>query len=131
MRELYKKRGVTDPELEELVDQVVSHDDILKSTLLIDDHLVDQDLHPLEAGLLNFGAFVTAGLAPLLPYVFSIEPMFRISAAITAVTLFVVGSLRSLVTNRHWLRSGLEMLLVGSFAALVAYGIGWYVQTLH
>ncbi|MGH9805141.1 MAG: hypothetical protein ACRD4D_08200, partial [Candidatus Acidiferrales bacterium] len=36
------------------------------------------------------------------------------------ITLFVVGSLRTLVTRARWFVSGLEMLRVGSVAATTA-----------
>jgi len=44
--------------------------------------------------------------------------------ALTVASLYTVGALRSLVTKVGWARSGVEMLLVGTTAAAVAYGIG-------
>ena len=50
----------------------------------------------------------------------------RLPAAIglTGVALFSVGASRSFVTRRGFLRSGVEMLLVGALAAVVAFAIG-------
>jgi vacuolar iron transporter family protein len=45
-------------------------------------------------------------------------------------TLFAVGASRAIVTRLGWLRSGLEMLLVGALAAAVAYAIGAFASTL-
>ena len=81
--------------------------------------------NPFKNGLATFIAFVIAGFLPLTPYVFSLSGnKFYLSIAVTAITLFAVGSLRTLVTKRHWFRSGLEMLAVGGFAAAAAYAVG-------
>ncbi|MBI2956980.1 MAG: VIT1/CCC1 transporter family protein, partial [Acidobacteria bacterium] len=58
------------------------------------------------------------------------DRLFLASCAATGVTLFTVGSLRTLVTRGRWFVSGLEMLLVGSAAASVAYAIGHLLRQL-
>jgi VIT family len=67
-------------------------------------------------GAATFAAFILAGLVPLIAYLLPLDDDARFPAAIalTATTLFVVGAGRSLVTRRGFLRSGGEMLLVGS-----------------
>ncbi|MCL6480199.1 MAG: VIT1/CCC1 transporter family protein [Firmicutes bacterium] len=82
-------------------------------------------LHALGHGAAIFFAFVAAGSVPLLPFLFlPAEQMFLVSCVATGITLFAVGSLRTLVTRARWFVSGLEMLLVGSLAATAAYFIG-------
>jgi vacuolar iron transporter family protein len=49
---------------------------------------------------------------------------------LTLATLFVVGASRTLVTKVGLFRSGAEMLLVGAFAAAVAYGVGALAASL-
>lgn len=88
--------------------------------------LTSDEAHPLRHGLATFGAFLLAGVVPLLSYVipsFSAH-RFAVATALTLTALFVVGALRSWVTSRTWWRSGAEMLAVGATAAAVAYGIG-------
>lgn len=81
---------------------------------------------PFKHGLATGIAFTAAGLLPLIPYLFGVQPenRFMVSVIATAVALFAVGSFRSYVTASSWYRSGVEMLLVGGFAAVVAYGLG-------
>jgi VIT1/CCC1 family predicted Fe2+/Mn2+ transporter len=69
---------------------------------------------------------VSAGLVPLLAYLVPLSDggRFPLAIVLTLATLFSVGASRTLVTRAGWLRSGLEMLLVGALAAAVAYGIG-------
>ena len=81
--------------------------------------------------LATLGAFVIAGAFPLIPYLFGVESYtFAIASATAAVTLFTAGALRTLITNVPWLRSGLEMLIVGSVAGVVAYVVGWAVSRI-
>lgn len=74
----------------------------------------------------TFASFVVAGLVPLLAYLLPLSggAAFAVAVALTGVTLFAVGAARTRVTKVGLLRSGGEMLLVGSLAAGVAYGIG-------
>lgn len=86
---------------------------------------------PSRHSVATFAAFVTIGAVPLLSYVvtFGGDP-FRAAVTLTLATLFGVGAARSLVTQVRWWWSGLEMLLVGSVAAAVAYGVGAFIEGL-
>lgn len=76
-------------------------------------------------------AFNVAGAVPLMPYLFlPSDGVFLASCLATGVALFVVGSLRTVVTRARWFVSGLEMLLVGSLAAGVAYLVGHLLRQL-
>lgn len=81
---------------------------------------------PFRHGVATMLAFIVAGAVPLLPYVL-VAPERRFGVAIAAplAILFIVGALRSAVTLLRWWKAGLEMLLVGAAAALVAYGVGY------
>lgn len=88
-----------------------------------------------HSGAMTFSAFVVAGLAPLLPYLWELQQplgvdLFFASIVSTGLALFTAGSLRSVMTGRSWWRSGLEMLMVGTLAASVAYGLGSLIHSL-
>jgi len=88
-------------------------------------------IHALGHGAAIFLAFVGAGSVPLLPYlIVPQDHIFRTSCIATALALFVVGSLRTVVTRARALISGLEMLLVGAAAATVAYLVGHFLRQL-
>lgn len=90
-----------------------------------------QEPYPTRHSLATFVAFVVAGVVPLASYVVTMQhDRFLMAILLTLLTLFVVGAARSLVTRAPWWRSGLEMLLVGSVAAAVAYGVGAFVDGL-
>ena len=89
-------------------------------------------LDALRHATATITGFLLAGVIPLVAYLAPIPDAARLPAAIglTAAALFGVGASRSLVTKRGYLRSGGEMLLVGSLAALVAYAIGGLIAGL-
>lgn len=93
-----------------------------------------------HTGLITFIFFFFAGLLPLLPYLWSIAcpecgvlsqtQYFWTSLVTTLIAMFTIGSARSFVTRDSWLKNGIEMLLVGSFAAGVAYFAGSWIESL-
>jgi VIT1/CCC1 family predicted Fe2+/Mn2+ transporter len=83
-------------------------------------------------GAATFLGFLVAGVVPLIAYVVPLadDAQFPVAIVLTGAALFVVGASRAFLTRLGFLRSGLEMLLVGSLAAVVAYGIGDFVAGL-
>jgi len=86
-------------------------------------------IHAAGHGAAIFLAFLAAGSVPLLPIMLLPQAHgFLLSCVATGVALFAVGSLRTFVTQARWFVSGLEMLLIGSFAAGAAYGVGYFLR---
>jgi len=77
-------------------------------------------------GLATFIAFVAIGAIPLLSYLAPQEQSQRYptALALTLGALFAVGAGRAAFIRRIWWRSGLEMLVLGSLASIVAYAVG-------
>lgn len=90
-----------------------------------------------KTSVLTFIAFIIAGTLPLLPYTVMLfgvsiaeSRQFLTSAIATLSALFVVGCLRTIATKGVWWHNGLEMLGVGSIAAVTAYSLGAFVEKL-
>jgi VIT1/CCC1 family predicted Fe2+/Mn2+ transporter len=47
-----------------------------------------------------------------------------VAFVVSAAFLFVIGSARSFFTGKGGVRSGVEMLVVGSVVAAITYGVG-------
>ena len=84
-----------------------------------------------------FFAFTLCALFPTLPYLImlpfeSMGPLikFILASIVTFGGLFLVGALKKFVTGKNWLKSGIEMLLVGAFAFAVSYFIGLAIKLL-
>ncbi|MBP9819513.1 VIT1/CCC1 transporter family protein [Candidatus Woesebacteria bacterium] len=90
-----------------------------------------------KTGAITFVAFVTAGSMPLIPYLAQMAGImvesgvqFPLSVSATGFSLFLVGSLRTIVTKGAWWKNGVEMLSIGAIAASVAYGLGALIERL-
>lgn len=87
-----------------------------------------REIKPIQGGVTTFFSFMIAGFLPISPYLFAGntgQDAFLLSIGATAFALFVVGSLRSFFTGKHWVFSGAEMLFFGGIAAAIAYGVGY------
>jgi VIT1/CCC1 family predicted Fe2+/Mn2+ transporter len=95
--------------------------------------LAPWDAHPRRAAWSVFGAFVLAGMAPLLPFLLpglSSRGSFQASCAATAATFLMVGYAKGRSVGGPAWRSGLLTLLMGGSAALLAFGIGYLLSRL-
>lgn len=81
-------------------------------------------LHPL----ITFAAFLVAGLAPLIPFLVKSPNAFELSMLLVGVSLFAIGCIRGHFSNRTYIKSGLESLLIGGIAATAAYFIGNWLE---
>lgn len=138
IRAIYQKKGFSGKALDQAVAIITQDKDRwinemitaeLSLPMTVDRHAA------FKNSIATFIAFTTAGFLPLIPYVFShvfnysLDAM-RYSLIMAGLSLFFVGSLRTFITRRFWLHSGLEMLLVGAIAATTAYLTGYFLKTL-
>ena len=86
---------------------------------------VDEDANALRGAAVMGASFGIAALVPILPYLFlSVSTALYVSVALTALTLFGMGALKSRWTRRHWWLSGLEIFGLGAFAGVAGYFFG-------
>ncbi|MCA9388910.1 VIT1/CCC1 transporter family protein [Candidatus Berkelbacteria bacterium] len=133
LRSVYSRKGFRGSFLTELIERIMSKQSIWTDELVIDNlgTRPTEASQPLKAALVTFISFIGFGFVPLVPYLLGSNPNnFLISIIGTGSTLFLVGSLRSLVTNRSWLAAGFEMLLVGTLAGTSAYIVGSVIMVL-
>jgi len=135
VRELYQRKGLTGQTLEQAVSAITSNKKLWAREMLVGELGLfpsEEATSPLATATVTFMAFVSAGTVPLLPYIFKLPyyPSFTWAIIFTGLVLFVVGSLRSLLTNKRWWLSGLEMLTIGAVAAGVAYAVGVFLGHL-
>jgi len=92
--------------------------------------MLKETSNPLYNAIATFISFLVAGSLPLLIYLIGlarpIDPgtAFGISVLLSGIALFGLGAAKVFMTRLNPIRSGLEMLMVGGFAAVVAYVIG-------
>ena len=132
IEKIYRKKGFTGDNLKHVVDVITSNKKLWVDEMMIGELGVvpgEQD-NPFKTGLTTLVSFVVAGSLPLVPYLFGMGNGFRIAIIMTGVALFIVGSLRTLLTRQFWIVAGLEMLGIGALAAASAYMIGYWIESL-
>ena len=136
IRNIYKAKGFTGKDLDKAVQIITSDNDRWANEMMIAEHglLPFDSKAPFKNGIATFTAFSLAGLMPLTPYLLGAIyphltfPSFHYSLIMAAISLFVVGSLRTLITKKSWFRSGIEMLFVGTLAATTAFFVGYFID---
>lgn len=132
IRQIYMAKGFSGELLEEAVATITSDRKLWVDTMLVEElGLRLETPHPVRAALVTFGAFLLVGLVPLLAFLapgLSDTQTFAASAGMTAAAFFLVGSLKGRVLEQSMWRGGLETLLTGGAAALLAYGVGAWLR---
>jgi vacuolar iron transporter family protein len=135
----FKTKGVSGSDQESLVQIVSKYPKLWADLGFIDEMGVVAEFGKglWKTGAMTFFAFILAGSLPLLPYFLEalgapipVEKQFLASIVSTVFTLFFVGSLRTFITKGRWWWNGLEMLGVGSIAAIAAFIMGAGVERL-
>lgn len=137
LRALYLQHGYTEPEAEQMVTLQTRSSQRWVNAIMIEElGLTKETTSPIYNAFATFIAFVLAGSLPLLVYLIGLltpitaTTAFTISVVLSAVALFSLGVAKVFVTRLNALRSGVEMLLVGGLAALVAYVIGALLKNI-
>ncbi|HEY47162.1 MAG TPA: hypothetical protein G4O14_10305 [Anaerolineae bacterium] len=78
-----------------------------------------------KSGLLTGLSFLIASIVPLFPFTFLAETTAAVVAGTCSVlALFAIGASKAIFTRMNWLRSGLEMMAIGTLAAITTFLIG-------
>jgi VIT1/CCC1 family predicted Fe2+/Mn2+ transporter len=133
----YRTKGYDETDATRLVDIQTKKPDLWVKTMMVEElGLMKDERSPLASALATFGSFLVAGAIPLLVYLIGLAvPIpagvsFPASLALSGAALFGLGAAKVLVTERNFLKSGLEMLIVGGAAAGVAYAVGVLLRGL-
>uniref|UniRef100_A0A7S1CNE0 Uncharacterized protein n=1 Tax=Bicosoecida sp. CB-2014 TaxID=1486930 RepID=A0A7S1CNE0_9STRA len=139
MVDLYTSKGMKEEDAREVITRMAKYPDFFVDVMMVEElelQVPDPDDNPIWDGLVTFCSFVVFGTVPLLGYVafsslqLTVTALFGIACFLTACTLFGLGMVKSQFTKMTWYRSGLEVLVLGSCTAMVAYFIGWFVESV-
>lgn len=123
--EILARKGLSGQVLEQAADAITADRENWINLMIEGEYgLGGVDPHPMKAALATFGAFLVAGMVPLLPFLFSLNRALLVSVLMTFATFFAIGALKSRWSLAPWWRSGVETLLIGGTAALIAYLVG-------
>jgi VIT1/CCC1 family predicted Fe2+/Mn2+ transporter len=125
----YQAEGFNREEAEAIVDKIAGEEELpTQAGTLRKLGLAPEELgSPLKAAVLCGVSFGLAALVSILPFAFqalSCRNALIASIIATVVTLFGVGAMKTVFSRKSWVRSGMEMMVIGASAAAVTYMIG-------
>ena len=130
IREIFRAKGFSGEDLERVVDVITADKTRWVDTMMVEEYGMPTTYRdPFKSGLCTFAAFILCGLAPLVPFFFSIPHPFETAIGLTALVFFGIGSIKSQWSTQSWWRSGTETLAIGLAAAAIAWGIGHLLKS--
>jgi len=136
LKRIFKEQGFDGEASDKMIKEITSDKEGWEMFMLNTKYGEYSHIDPRHTALATFLAFVTAGSIPLIAFVLaSFTGFFQthaisVSMVLTGVSLFMVGILKANIIKKHPLRSGLETLLIGGIAALVAFIVGYLLRGL-
>ncbi|MDO8428392.1 MAG: VIT1/CCC1 transporter family protein [Candidatus Diapherotrites archaeon] len=127
VREIYQKFGYTGKDLDDIVRLVTSNKKAWLNIMMNEElHLGSEEFRdPKIEALVIFGATLIGSFIPLLPFLFfPVKEAIIIALILAVVVLFLAGAVKAKLTVGNWIKSGLEMAVIGFAAAMVGYAIG-------
>ena len=124
---IYQAKGIDAEEAAKLAASIMTRPEVALDTMAREELGLDPGElgSPWVAAGSSFASFTAGALVPLLPFLFgSGTAAVVVSAGLSALALFAVGAMISVVTSRGVVRTGLRMLVIGGAVAALTYGIG-------
>lgn len=127
---IYYKKGFRGRQLNDIVKKITSDKKVWLNVMMNEElGLVGSgSKNPVGEGFVVGVSAVIGSLIPLTPFFFmpiSNAIFWGLSASVIA--LFAVGAVKSRITVGHWLKSGTELAVVGTVAAILGYLIGVFL----
>jgi VIT1/CCC1 family predicted Fe2+/Mn2+ transporter/demethoxyubiquinone hydroxylase (CLK1/Coq7/Cat5 family) len=133
--DIYRSKGLTAEEAKTIVDRITKDKKVWLETQAREELGLDasQFENPVREGLVAGISTFIGGAIPVIGYLIgrwltgsSLSGLgsLAVAAVFSGAFLFLIGSARSFFTGKGGVRSGLEMLAVGSVVAAVTYGVG-------
>jgi VIT1/CCC1 family predicted Fe2+/Mn2+ transporter len=132
IEDIYKLKGFSGPELDMVVDKIISNREVWLKTMLTEELGLNLEIigSPIKGAIVMFISFLMGGILPILPYFIvklGLIPNFvalLIAISISLMSSFLIGAIKGKLAKKSWVKGGLEMSLLGTGIALVGYGIG-------
>jgi VIT1/CCC1 family predicted Fe2+/Mn2+ transporter len=138
IRDIYREKGFKDELLEDVVRIITSKRKVWVDTMMKEElGLIEDEKDPIHSSVSTFVGFNLVGLIPLIPFMIfmmiGIElngEAFVYSIAGVCTAFFLVGMIKGKIVKKSMIRSGINTLIIGGIAAIVAYLVGYGLNFL-
>ena len=134
VRDIYYKKGFRGKQLESIVKKITSNKNLWLKTMMAEElKLLPEDYEkPIKSAFVVGVSAVIGSLIPVLPFfIFDVKLGMAYALVLSIITLFIVGAVKAKVTIGNWKKSGIEMAVVGTVAALVGYLVGTLLGVVY
>jgi len=125
--DIYHRWGFRSKLLADVVKKITSNNKVWLEVMLQQELNVDTDpkINPVRAGIIVGMAAFIGSLIPLVPFVLlPVQQAMWGALILGVITLFAAGAYKAKVTTGSWWKSGLEIAVIGTTAAIAGYLIG-------
>lgn len=136
IRDIYAAKGFSGAVLEEIVATITSDKDVWVDVMMKEElEMIEDNKSPFKIGLITFISFLILGFIPLLVYVLDMimdiqGDLLVWSTSLTFFSFGLIGYLKGVVNNKNRFMSVLSTVLMGAAAALVAYYVGDFLESI-
>jgi len=131
VKDIFINMGLEGDILDACVENITKRKDIWLNFLIKNELELEVSDKPLIGAIITFLAFIFGSLLPQLPYFLNLGFVsLYISSILSMCSLFVVGALKTKITGESFIKSGLEMVIIGLIAFIASYGIGLLFEQL-
>jgi predicted membrane protein (TIGR00267 family) len=127
LRVMYRQRGFSEDEIVILVRRITQDKELWLEEMMAKElriGLNDMD-EPKSRALVMGVAYLIGGALPVVPYLLlPVHPAIVVSVIVTILALYGIGYIKGRALGGNRWKSGGEMVLIASAAALIAYLIG-------
>jgi VIT1/CCC1 family predicted Fe2+/Mn2+ transporter len=132
VRAIFARKGFRGQALEQMVEHVTADPVFWVDTMMTEELGLTAvpTSAPLRSGIVVATAYALGAAFPVIPYALpvAVQTAFALSVGCTLLALFVAGALKTRMTGRPWLRSGIETVLVGALAAAATFLAGHLIS---
>lgn len=138
IRDIYREKGFKDELLEEVVRIITSRRKVWIDTMMKEElGLIEDEKNPMDSSISTFIGFNIIGIIPLVPFMIfmmiGIEPnseAFIYATISISFAFFLVGMIKGKIVKKSMMRSGIYTLIIGGIAAIVAYMVGYGLNSV-
>jgi vacuolar iron transporter family protein len=125
---IYISKGIPEVQAMKMAKEIISNQDHAHEILVKEELGINaEDLKgsAMEAAITSFILFAIGAIIPVIPFfMFGGMKAVMISALLSAIGLFLIGSIITLFTGKSIWYSGFRQVIFGLFAAAITFGIG-------
>lgn len=127
IRDIYHKKGFRGKQLESIVKKITSNNELWLETMMSEElKLFPGDYeNPIKSSIVVGLSALIGSLIPIIPFFkLTVSSGIVYSLIFSVIVLFAVGAVKAKITIGDWRKSGIEIAIIGTVAALAGYFIG-------